>query len=158
WKRAKSGDYQQSALSALEALWAQGYRGFLLDDGSALDDAQGDADLSELINAILAQHPEARLVLRNHVQLARTHASALHALVVDSLYHQPGGFAGVLGQTSAVLREKMLQEIRQLQAESALPVIAMDYCGAEDKACRRSLAQQLLQDGVQPFVTAPGMG
>src|SRR5690606_4288659 len=55
-------------------------------------------------------------------------------------------------------RRRLSEEIRQIRSDTALPVIAIDYCAASDKPCRRDLAQRLVEDGLQPYVTAPGMG
>src|SRR5699024_3530422 len=51
-----------------------------------------------------------------------------------------------------------LQRLQQLQAATGMQVIALDYCPGADKTCRRELAQRLDDHGVQPYVTAPGVG
>lgn len=158
WKRSASDAAGQAIMSGIQVLWDEGYRGFLLDDGVQADAGGSDDGMLALMDAIRDRYPEARLMLRNHIALARARAGSLYALVVDSLYHRPGGFAGMMGKTPDGLRDGLLGEIRQLQSEFALPVVAVDYCLAGDKACRRDLARRLQEDGVQPFVTAPGMG
>lgn len=142
-------------------LWEQGFRGFLLDDGARADASgvqhKSDA-LAGLIDGIRAAHPQARILLRNHLTLARTRADVLTAVVVDSLYHLPGGYGGMMGKVPDATRLQVLNEISQLQADTALPVIGIDYCPAADKRCRRDLAQQLIGHGIQPYVTSPGLG
>lgn len=160
WKNQSADAAGQFVLDQVQPLWDTGYRGFLLDDGAKADTgaAGPDAGVLALIDAIRSHYPEARLMLRNHVAVARARAGQLDAWVLDSLYHHPGGYGGLMGKVPETERAGMLDEVRQLQAESHLPVIAIDYCRPADKRCRRDLAQRLIQDGVQPFVTAPGMG
>lgn len=141
------------------ALWGKGYRGFLLDDGADLDKDTPQADqwLGLAIKAIRTNYPQARVMLRNHLALARADAGDLYAAVVDSLYSQPHGYGSFLASVSDATRAKALAQIKKLQARFSLPVVAIDYCATGDKACRRKLAKTLISDGVTPFVTAPGM-
>ena len=151
WQRsAPDADaYRNAVLSSVTVLWKQGYRGFLLDDGVGLDQSDAsDHNMLALIDAIHAQHPDARLMLRNHIAVARERSDILYGLVLESLYWRPGGFAGTLAQTPAALRDRILQEVKQLHA--ALPVIALDYCRPEDKVCRRQLAAGPVSEAVQP--------
>jgi hypothetical protein len=142
------------------ALWGKGYRGFLLDDGAGLDEDAPQADqwLGMVIKTIHATYPHARLMLRNHLSLARVDAADLYSVVVDSLYSQPHGYGSFLASVTGVSRARALVQIKDLQTQSSLPVVAVDYCVANGKTCRRELAKKLLADGVMPFVTAPGMG
>ena len=145
----------------VQPLWAQGYTGFLLDDGapaSATDTAETTAVLEAVIDAIHARYPDARIMLRNHRAVAQARAGVLAAWVVDSLYQRAGGYGGLMAQVPADERVRLLDEIRNFQAKASGPVFAIDYCPTSDKSCRRTLAKRLVEDGVQPFVTAPGMG
>lgn len=140
-------------------LWSKGYRGFLLDDGSALDEdtAKSDQWLQQVIEAIRAEYPQGRLMLRNHLALAQLRAHDLYALVVDSLYYQFRGSGSFLAMVPEASRDSALKQIKTLQANTKLPVVAIDYCAVNDKTCRRQTAGRLIADGVIPFVTAPGM-
>lgn len=154
------GDVRQQATEAARRLWDQGYRGFLLEDSAVIDEqAPQDAMLMDaVVKAFHAAYPQARLMLRNHLPVARSNAASLFAVVVDSLYRRDTGYGGLLAEVPEQIRESALREIRQIQAETGLPVVAIDYCARQDKACRRSTAERLKADGVLPFVTAPGLG
>jgi hypothetical protein len=145
---------------ALKPLWDKGYRGFLIEDGASIDDHEPrDATrLEGILRALRVAYPQARFMLRNHLPVARSNAEGLFAVVVDSLYRRDTGYGGLLAEVPEQIRESALQEIRQIQAETTLPVVAVDYCPGTDKACRRGTAERLKTDGVLPFVTAPGFG
>lgn len=150
----------QLATEAARRLWGQGYRGFLLEDSADIDEqAPQDAMLMDaVVKALHTAYPQARLMLRNHLPVARSNAASLFAVVVDSLYRRDTGYGPLLAEVPEQVRESALHEIRQLQAQTRLPVVAIDYCAGKDKACRRSTAERLKADGVLPFVTAPGLG
>lgn len=78
-------------------LWAQGYSGFLVDDGQPLGavDEHADQALQQLIAAIRQTYPEASVILRNHLALADAIADRLDALVVDGVYGSASAY-GVL--------------------------------------------------------------
>lgn len=146
--------------SSLPALQKLGYVGFLLDDGVAL--GQADAASSQLIEQVLrdfSQHaPQIPLLLRNHLNLAQTYAAKLRAVVVDGVYHR-GGLVrnGIIEQTPEALRQKVLQQARQLESKTGLPVIGLDYCPATDLDCRRQMAARLQKDGLTPYVSDPAL-
>ena len=138
-----------------------GFRGFLLDDGAPIENVTNSdtaAALVVLIDGIRRLDPSAKILVRNHLVVARMRPDALMGVVVESLFHRPGGFHGMMSQVPDATRAPLLQEIKSLQAESGLPVFAVDYCPAADKGCRRQLARTISGHGLQPYVSAPGMG
>lgn len=156
----KSDDVDAFLGQKISPLWAKGYRGFLLDDGTALSDKLTPLDerLAQFIKAIHNKYPQAQLMLRNHLEFAQANAQDLYAVVVDSLYQQSRGHGSFLAIVPEPLRNSALLHIKQLQAETALPVVVIDYCAAGDQNCRRNTAAKLIADGVIPFVTTPDMG
>ncbi|UHL63654.1 sugar ABC transporter [Paralcaligenes sp. KSB-10] len=155
----KSHDVNAFVSQTVGPLWEKGYRGFLLDDGAGLDEnaAQSDAWLGQLMKAIHAKYPQARLMLRNHLGLVQANAADLYAAVVDSLYQKQNGYGSFLAEVPQALRANALKQIKSIQAHAPLPVVAIDYCAVGDQTCRRNTARRLTADGVTPFVTAPGM-
>src|SRR5690606_41826293 len=119
---------------------------------------ESDAALVVLIDGIRRLDPSANILVRNQLAVARMRPDALMGVVVESLFHRPGGFHGMMSQVPDATRAPLLQEIKSLQAESGLPVFAVDYCPAADKGCRRQLARTISGHGLQPYVSAPGMG
>nr|MBF0683687.1 hypothetical protein [Pseudomonas sp.] len=157
---SSSATSQDAVVKAVQSLWDKGYRGFLLQDGAGIDhQINHDSErLDAILKALHAAYPQARLMLRNHLPVARSNAEILFAVVADSLYRRETGYGGFLAEVPERIRESALHEIRKIQAETQLPVVAVDYCPKKDKACRRHTAEQLIAEGVLPFVTAPGFG
>lgn len=155
----KAKDMDAFANQTIGTLWKKGYRGFLLDDGAGLDENtdQSDVWLGQLIKSIHVKYPQARVMLRNHLGLAQANANDLYAAVVDSLYQKRNGYGSFLAEVPQALRVNALKQIKNIQNEASLPVIAIDYCASGDQACRRNTARRLIADGVTPFVTAPDM-
>lgn len=144
---------------AVTPLWNKGYRGFLLDDGAPLDqnDRPDDAWLAGLVQAIHAQYPQARVMLRNHLGLATRIADQLNAVMVDALYRRYDLLGGFFANVPDAERTDALRRIQALRrGASSLAVVAVDYCGRDDRACRRATARRLEHDGLTPFVTDPG--
>lgn len=146
----------QWLLQQLQPLWQKGYRGFLLDDGAALSAASDAADvrLEQLIDAIRQNYPAARLVLKNHLALAERLSGKLQALVVDGLY-RPSDAGSQSLSAADPMRGDLLARIDSLQRRSGLRIVAIDYCRAADKACRRETAARIRRDGLMPYVTDP---
>lgn len=143
----------------LAALKAQGYAGFLLDDGVALDqdDPQARERMRQVLRIFRQVDPGAPLILRNHMDLARDDARQLRAVVVDGLYTRGTVRNGLVEQTPPALQTRVLDEIRRLQAAEDLPVVVLDYCKLHDLDCRRTRAQAIVQEGLVPYVTDPGV-
>lgn len=160
--REASPDTHAFIEGVVAPLWAAGYRGFLLDDSAAPDVREGDsADrIGAVLVAIRSAYPDARLILRNHLALAQAHASDLYAVALDSAYHNRtgSGYGGIIARTPEALRSQALATIKIIQAQHALPVVALDYCAVGDQVCRRQAADQIKADGLMPYVTSPDMG
>lgn len=139
----------------IQPLLEAGYQGIMLDDRSELgmQDAEREQAMKALLEKLASRHPDVPVLLRNHVSLAQSHAAGLAGVVVDSLYHGKQNFAGLAPRVPAKLRNEVLGKLRQLQETQGLPVIALDYCVAGDKACRKEIAGRLLDKGLLPYVT-----
>ncbi|MBP6018120.1 MAG: sugar ABC transporter [Burkholderiaceae bacterium] len=157
---SKSEDINTFISQKISPLWEKGYQGFLLDDGTAVSEkvTPFDERLDQAIKAIHSQYPQAQLMLRNHLAVAQANAQNLYAVVVDSLYQQSRGYGSFLAVVPDAVRTSTLQQIKQIQTQTALPVVAIDYCTVGNQACRREVAAKLVADGVTPFVTTPGLG
>jgi hypothetical protein len=155
------GSQDASALvsQTVDPLWNKGYRGFLLDDGADLSEnsAQSDAWLGAAVRAIHAKYPQAQVMLRNHLALAAQISGDLYGIAVDSLYQKYNATGAFLTPVARDLRASALQSIKALQANTPLQIVAIDYCAATDRSCRRDTARRLTGDGVSPFVTDPSM-
>ncbi len=143
----------------LATLKAQGYTGFLLDDGVALgqDDPQARERMRQVLRIFRRHDAGTPLILRNHVDLALADARRLRAVVVDGLHTRGIVRNGLVEQTSPVLQARALDDVRRLRAVENLPVVTVDYCKLHDLRCRRTRAQALVQEGLTPYVTDPDM-
>ncbi|MFM0529649.1 sugar ABC transporter [Paraburkholderia strydomiana] len=131
--------------SVIEPLWQRGYRGFLLDTPQALAS----------IDAIRAAHPDARIVIGGDdaLKLAAPHAKALYAVVGPSLVS--GASASGAGQivVSADDRAARVAAAQAFMRQTGVPVVSIEYCAADDRACARRTAAQVVATGVTPYVT-----
>ncbi|CAB3719382.1 hypothetical protein LMG27174_04825 [Paraburkholderia rhynchosiae] len=136
--------------SQIEPLWQRGYRGFLLDTPQALAS----------IGAIRAVHPDARIVVggADALTLATPHAQALYAVVGPSLVS--GASANGAGQTvvSADDRAARVAAAQAFMRQTGVPVVSIEYCPADDRACARKTAAQVVAAGVTPYVTDVARG
>lgn len=138
-------------------LWAQGYSGFLVDDGQPLGavDEHADQALQQLIAAIRQTYPEASVILRNHLALADAIADRLDALVVDGVYGSASAYGVLQPPPTAFSKETARDSLKRLEARHpALQIVALDYCFQGDRECRRERAKQIEMDGWTPYVTS----
>lgn len=157
---SKSTDLNVFISQKISPLWKQGFRGFLLDDGA--DIGQESTKTTEWLLRVLQEigkkYPESHLMVRNHLALAETGSNNLQAIIVDSLYQQQKGHGGFLPKVSDALRITTLDQIKRIQAQTVLPVVAIDYCAIGNQPCRTNTASKLQNDGIIPFVTTPDVG
>jgi hypothetical protein len=147
-------DYIERVVSPL---WAQGYRGFLVDDDEPLGAVREHVDqvLRQLIAAIKRAYPEAGVILRNHLALAGEIANELDALVVDGVYNSASAYGAVQTPPGPSNKNAARDSLKVLQSRNpALQVVALDYCFQGDRVCRRERAKQIEMDGWTPYVTS----
>lgn len=124
----------------IEPLWKRGYRGFLLDTPTAIAS----------IDAIRAAHPDARLVIGGDgaLQAAQPHANALYAVIGPSLVRDAQN-----GNVAASERDARAAAAKNFTQSTGVPVVSIETCPADDRACARTTAAQVLAQGVTPYVT-----
>jgi hypothetical protein len=128
----------------IEPLWKRGYRGFLLDTPAAIAS----------IDAIRAAHPDARLVIGGEgaLQAAQPHANALYAVIGPSLVRDAQN-----GNIAASERDARAVAAKNFTQSTGVPVVSIETCPADDRACARTTAAQVLAQGVTPYVTNASM-
>jgi hypothetical protein len=117
----------------VDPIWAQGYRGFFLDTLDSYESVtQGAArgaqeqGLVDLIQAIKAAHPNAKLIAnRGFSVLPQTHQD-LVAVLAESLYQSWSQAGHQYTQVPETERSALLQELHKAQGYG-LPVIVVDY-------------------------------
>ena len=146
-------------------LWERGYRGFFLD---ALDSyelhvkspegrerqAQG---LVAVIKQVRKAYPGARLVLnRGFGILPRVHED-IYAVAFESLFRGWNAGASRYVEVTEEDRFYLLDKAGEIIRKYGLPVIAIDYAPADDRALMRSTAERIRNVGLVPWVTTPGL-
>ncbi|MFC0399066.1 polysaccharide deacetylase family protein [Paraburkholderia rhizosphaerae] len=138
-----SGDH---VAQQIEPLWQRGYRGFLLDTPAAI----------AAIDAIHAAHPDARLIVGGDdaLRAALPHAAALYAVVGPSLVRgvAPGGGTRT-SDVTAIERAARIEAARSFMQRTGVPVISIELCPSDDRACARTTAAQVVASGITPYVT-----
>ncbi|CAB3774297.1 sugar ABC transporter [Paraburkholderia humisilvae] len=142
--RAGSGEASSFVSQQIEPLWQRGYRGFLLDTPGAV----------AALDAIHSAHPDARLMIGGDdaLQAALPHAAALYAVVGASLVRgvAPGGRPF---DVAAAERAARIDAAQSFMRRTGVPVISIELCPADDRACARTTAAQVVASGVTPYVT-----
>lgn len=143
---AMGGDPSSFVAQQIEPLWQRGYRGFLLDTPTAI----------AAIDAIRAAHVDARLVVggADALEAALPHAAALYAVVGPSLVRgaAPGAVMRTL-DVSADERTARSAAARSFTQRTGVPVISIELCPGDDRACARTTAARVVASGVTPYVT-----
>jgi hypothetical protein len=129
----------------VEPLWQRGYRGFMLDTPAGI----------AALDAIHAAHPDARLVVGGNDALAaaQAHAQLLYAVVGPSLVRglvQDGTREEDVAPAERSARVAAAQAFMQ---RTGVPVVSIEFCAADDRACARTRAAQVVATGVTPYVT-----
>ncbi|OYD75728.1 UNVERIFIED_ORG: hypothetical protein BDU10_0779 [Burkholderia sp. CF145] len=137
---AAQGTPDAFVAAQIEPLWARGYRGFLLDTPAAI----------AAVDAIRAAHPDARLVIGGDaaLQAALPYAKALYAVIGPSLVRDAAS-----GNVAAGERDARIAAAQQFTQTTGVLVVSIETCPADDRACARATAAQVLAAGVTPYVT-----
>lgn len=146
-------------------LWERGYRGFFLD---ALDSyelhvrsPEGRERQARGLVAVIRQvrqaYPEARLVLnRGFGILPEVHAD-VYAVAFESLFRGWDAGGNRYVEVTEADRFYLLEKAGEIARKYGLPVIAIDYAAADDRALMRATAERIRNVGLVPWVTTPGL-
>jgi polysaccharide biosynthesis protein PelA len=142
---AASGEPSSFVAQQIEPLWQRGYRGFLLDTPSAI----------AAIDAIRAAHADARLIVGGDdaLQAALPHAAALYAVVGPSLVTGASSNGSRTVEVTPAERTARAEAARSFMQRTGVPVISIELCPSDDRACARATAAQVVASGVTPYVT-----
>lgn len=151
--------------SVIAPLWNQGYRTFFLDtlDSYQLfaktpqDRASQEAGLVAVVNAVKQRYPQAKLIFNRGFEiLERTHAQ-VEAVAAESLFQ---GYDAGKSRYRAVPeadRQWLLGQLQRARDTYALPVIAIDYVPAANRALARDTARRIAELGFTPWVATPDL-
>jgi hypothetical protein len=152
----------------LAPLWQQGYRGFAFDGLEALFAAAPNADaratrehnVATLIDTVAQRFPNAKIVQYGGANLLPQTHSHLYAYVT------PGSVMRGFDSTRQTLfavpdaqRTATLADAQRIHQDFQVPVVAIDFCPAVDRACARDDAKAVRTAGesigLVPYVTDP---
>ncbi|MGC8537312.1 MAG: endo alpha-1,4 polygalactosaminidase, partial [Rhizomicrobium sp.] len=146
----------------VDPIWAQGYRGFFLDTLDSYESVtQGAArsaqeqGLVDLIQAIKAAHPNAKLIAnRGFAVLPQIHQD-LVGVLAESLYQSWSQADHRYTQVPEAERTALLQELHKAQGYG-LPVIVVDYMPTSlNRKGWWEDAERIRQAGFIPYVSNP---
>jgi hypothetical protein len=142
---AASGAASSFVSQQIEPLWQRGYRGFLLDTPAAI----------AAIDAIRAAHADARLIVGGDdaLQAALPHAAVLYAVLGPSLVRGAAPDSTRTLEVAPAERAARIAAARAFMERTGVPVISIELCPGDDRACARSTAAQVVASGVTPYVT-----
>ncbi len=155
--------WQQFFLDEVIApLWQRGYQGFFLD---TLDSyqlaaktpearARQEAGLVSLIKAVKQRYPEARLILNRGFEILPQVRGEAFAVAAESLF---GGWDQAQKRYVDVKeadRAWLLAQLTKARDALGLQAYAIDYAPPGKPEQARQYARQILEQGVEPYVTS----
>jgi hypothetical protein len=142
---AAGGTADSFVAQQIEPLWQRGYRGFLLDTPSALAS----------LDAIYAAHPDAHLVVggEHALQAALPHAAALYAVLSPALIRDASADGLRTSDIAPTERSARVAAAQAFIERTGVPVVSIERCPFNDRACARDTAAQVVAAGVTPYVT-----
>jgi polysaccharide biosynthesis protein PelA len=142
-------------------LWNKGYRGFFLDTldsyqlAAKTDDerARQQAGLVAVIHAIKARYPQARLIANRGFELMPQVHDDIYAVAFESLYHGWNQAQKRYVDVPEADRQWLLGQADTLRQRYDLPVVSIDYCAPDDRACASDAIDKIRSHGLIPYVT-----
>jgi uncharacterized protein (TIGR01370 family) len=141
-------------------LWRKGYRGFFLD---TLDSyqliaktdaarARQQAGLVAVIRAIGARYPQAKLIFNRGFEILPQVHDLAYAVAFESLYSGWDQAQRRYVPVPAADRAWLLGQAREVRERYGLPVVSIDYCAPDDRACAVETVRRICADGLVPYV------
>ncbi|MEM5436300.1 bifunctional glycoside hydrolase 114/ polysaccharide deacetylase family protein [Paraburkholderia diazotrophica] len=145
----------------IKPLWDKGYRGFFLDTMDSwqlvakTDDARAQqiAGLANVIRAIKARYPDAKLIFNRGFEILPQVHDLAFAVAFESLYRGWDPSRQRYTEVPAQDRDWLLQQARTIREQYRLPVVSIDYCPPSDRACQQDAIAKIKSQGIVPYVT-----
>jgi hypothetical protein len=154
------GGYQRFVQERFDGLWRLGYRRFFLDTLDSFELASEDPQLraaqlnalAQLIKELVQRHPEVRLLLNRGFELLPKIAAHVHGVVAESLFDRWDAARGAYVRVPDSDRTWLLTRLQEVRERYGVPVIAIDYRPAHERAGARETARKISALGVAPWV------
>ncbi|WP_296510590.1 endo alpha-1,4 polygalactosaminidase [Rhodoferax sp.] len=149
----------------IKPLWVAGYRSFFFD---TLDSyhlfaktpkarAAQEAGLVELVREVKRQYPEARLIFNRGFEiLGKTHQH-VSMVAAESVFQGYDAGKSNFRIVPEADRQWLLGQLDIVKDTYKLPVLAIDYVPAHERALARSTADKIKALGYIPWVTTPDL-
>ncbi|MAY70626.1 MAG: hypothetical protein CME82_04115 [Halomonas sp.] len=148
----------------VEVLVDAGYDGLFLDtldsyrrfapDGPAAQAQQ--LALVSLIDEIHRRHPDLKLLLNRGFEVLDQVHDKIAGVAAESLFRGWTPATDVYGGVTSSRQQWLQQQFERVRGYG-LPAIAIDYVPAENRELARQTARRILDAGVIPWVTTPGL-
>jgi polysaccharide biosynthesis protein PelA len=151
----------------LAPLWQQGYRGFAFDGLDALLASAPNADaratrahnVATLIDTVAQRFPNTKIVQYGGASLLPQTHPHVYAYVTGSVMRGFDASRQTLVPVPEAQRSAALADVQRIHQDFQVPVVAIDFCDAVDRACARDDAKALRAAGdaigLVPYVTDP---
>jgi polysaccharide biosynthesis protein PelA len=151
------------AEQVIAPLWQRGLRTFFLDtlDSYHLhartdtERAQQEAGMVAVIGELVRRYPGIRFVFNRGFEiLPKTHAW-VDAVAAESLFRRYQPENKRYGEVPPADRSWLLDRLGEVRNRYHLPVIAIDYVPAGERALARETARRIMDLGITPWVATP---
>lgn len=140
-------------------LWEQGYRGFFLDTldsyrlADRFDETAQQAGLVAVIDTLHRRFPGIRLILNRGFEIVPKVRDKVQMVAAESLFQGWDAANKRYVAVRAEDRDWLLGQLRAVRDQYGLPVLAIDYVAAQDRALTRATAERIKALGIVPWVS-----
>ncbi|MFC5302109.1 bifunctional glycoside hydrolase 114/ polysaccharide deacetylase family protein [Azospira restricta] len=152
------------AANIVGPLWERGYRGFFLDTldsyrlAERFDEAAQQAGLVAVIETLHRRFPGIRLILNRGFEVVPKVRDKLQMVAAESLFRGWDAANKRYVDVRAEDRDWLLGQLRAVRDQYNLPVLAIDYVDAQDRALTRATAERIKALGIVPWVADAALG
>ncbi len=149
----------------VKPLWDAGYRSFFLDTldsyqlfaKTAQERARQEAGLVAVIQTLKQRYPQAHLIFNRGFEILDRTSKLVDMVAAESLFQGYDAGKGSYTVVPESDRQWLLGQLRHARDDLGLPVLAIDYVPAAQRALARSTAQRITELGFTPWVATPDL-
>jgi polysaccharide biosynthesis protein PelA len=142
-------------------LWQKGYRGFFFDtmdsytliakDAASIKQQQDG--VLRVLSLLHQRLPQARLIMNRGFEFLPFARQQVQAIAAESLFGRWDSTKKSYGQVPLTDRQWLLEQFQKARTEFGIQPIAIEYVDPRKRAAMRSVARQVLELGITPYVT-----
>lgn len=159
--------WKERVLRQAAAVWDQGFHGFFLDTLDNPPHLEGTdpqkyagmtAAAADLVLALRAQYPKAKIMLNRGFELHERVAGAIDFLLAESTRTTLDSTGKSYARSSQADFETYLSRIRMLQQRNPkLQVMSLDYWNPDDVAGIKALYTEMRGHKMLPYIATPAL-